>query len=545
MPSWSDSGIRVIATTSATSSWRPAATALAAASASRTAILTVDDGGPDSPALDQAATVVRISTGAGEVPADADDVIAVARALAHTHDLVLVGGEVGPLDQVHGAGWALADLCWPLAAPIVIAADPSPDSADRTTAAVAALGRRAIPASVVTIDDDTPPDLPITPADPLPQRRAGHAPTRLRPQLPASTYPPSSAALAVAQLLSTTDRTRWRVGSAPRGVDEPRGSARGSAGKRPARKLPALRLPARTGPPQTRLGQKWLGQKWLGRKWLALTVIVASIAASVCGYAMREPIRAASPYPSTSLPHPAADGGPNLNVAIPEHLQRSAAWPRHATEAGSHTPARPATAACPQHAHGVRGTRPDEATVARVDAAWTRIESWLSRHAPKDFRTLRAPASPGRIAALQGRMSVAFPADLVASLQRHDGSQPGGFALPASFHLFSIDEILDDWTSVCVVLANNSTKPDWYDPAFVPFAGVSDGGCLVVDQRPGGRGRVGEFYGDEGVTFDDWPKSVSLLLEQVAHALETGTDFAGSYRPVTAKGKLDWQLTRR
>jgi cell wall assembly regulator SMI1 len=178
-----------------------------------------------------------------------------------------------------------------------------------------------------------------------------------------------------------------------------------------------------------------------------------------------------------------------------------------------------------------------------VNAAWRRIEKWLAKHAPASARSLRPPARAARIDDLQRRMSVAFPADLVASLRRHDGASR--FTLPPFFTPESLDGILGDWKVNCGILTREGTAGTnpWWHRSFVPFAGSADGGSLVTDQRPDGRGQVGEFYAEDGTTFERWPGSVAELLELTAASLETGQPWAGRYRPrVDGDGALDWEI---
>jgi cell wall assembly regulator SMI1 len=205
---------------------------------------------------------------------------------------------------------------------------------------------------------------------------------------------------------------------------------------------------------------------------------------------------------------------------------------------------RTAAQVCPQGAAGVVPARPDRTARKRVDAAWQRIETWLAAHAPTSRRALRPPATAARIDQAQRRMSVAFPPDLVASLLRHDGSAARGPSLPPFYTPMPVDEIVSDWAVSCQVLGETEYGFDrWWDKGFVPFATAGDGGCLVVDQSPGGHGRVGEFYPEEGTSFDRWPGSLTELLEKTARSLETGRPYDGRYRPlVDAEGALDWEI---
>jgi cell wall assembly regulator SMI1 len=178
-----------------------------------------------------------------------------------------------------------------------------------------------------------------------------------------------------------------------------------------------------------------------------------------------------------------------------------------------------------------------------VDAAWKRIEHWLAAHTSASRDALRPPATTASIDRLQRQMSVAFPADLVASLRRHDGGDSGGFTLPPFYRAMTTAQILGDWTATCQAMAGIPTlSSDWFDQAFIPYATAGDGGCLLADQRPGGHGRVGEFYPDSGTDFDRWPASITELLEGTARSLETGKPYAGRYRPEVAGGILRWEI---
>ncbi|MEU4626583.1 SMI1/KNR4 family protein [Actinoplanes sp. NPDC023801] len=208
---------------------------------------------------------------------------------------------------------------------------------------------------------------------------------------------------------------------------------------------------------------------------------------------------------------------------------------------------RVSTDVCPEYAGHVPVGRPDGATTARVDRAWKRIEKWLAANAPVSHASLGPPAPLATIDATQRRMSVAFPGDLVASLRRHDGADR--FALPPFFAPESVQSLYRDWQVNCKVLAGTDTASGewgepWWHPDFVPFAQAGDGGSLVADQRPGGHGRVGEFYPEDGTNFERWPASVIELLEKTATSLETGRPYEGRYRPRVVDGAVDWEVLR-
>lgn len=201
----------------------------------------------------------------------------------------------------------------------------------------------------------------------------------------------------------------------------------------------------------------------------------------------------------------------------------------------------PIPSPCPERSGGVIPARADAATQARVDAAWLGIEKWLRTHAPGTARSLHGPATTASIDRLQRQMSVAFPVDLVASLRRHNGAAPDGFTLAPFYHPFSVAGIAAEWTLDCRTMADVRVPGGWWDKAYVPYAGANDSGCLLADQRPGAHGHVGEFYPENGTTFDGWPASIAGLLEQTAQALETGKSWNGDWRPAVVGGILRWE----
>ncbi|SNY69803.1 SMI1/KNR4 family protein [Paractinoplanes atraurantiacus] len=168
----------------------------------------------------------------------------------------------------------------------------------------------------------------------------------------------------------------------------------------------------------------------------------------------------------------------------------------------------------------------------RVDAAWDRIEDWLEAHAPITLAGLGAYATQGEIDAVQTRMGTAFPPDLVASLLRHNGALDRlGFFFPPDFTGAGLPEILDAWTTNSQVL-----EPPLWDRSYVPFAWTGDGGLLVLD----GKGRVGEFYAEDGTTFEGLPPSLAEFLERIADSLQTGEPCLGDHVPIVSEGRLEW-----
>jgi cell wall assembly regulator SMI1 len=82
-------------------------------------------------------------------------------------------------------------------------------------------------------------------------------------------------------------------------------------------------------------------------------------------------------------------------------------------------------------------------SAALVEQSWSRIEAWLGEHAPVTFGTLNGSADPAAIAEAERVLGFALPADLVASLARHDGADedsPGRFELTTGFWLMPLAE---------------------------------------------------------------------------------------------------------
>jgi cell wall assembly regulator SMI1 len=270
-------------------------------------------------------------------------------------------------------------------------------------------------------------------------------------------------------------------------------------------------------------------------------VVMAVVAGIVVTYG------AADPYPV------AADG--RLHTIGPEVTQPEVTPPDGTDTSEGIVTSDHLVTVCSENTPGVVGSEPSVAVTSRVDAAWKRIETWLAARAPTDTAALGQPATAARIDAAQKRMSVAFPPDLVASLRRHDGlADRGVVTLPPFYLPLGVTEIVRSWQTSCSVLTTMmdeespetgwlGTGEPWWHPQYVPFAGSVDGGSLVADQRPGGHGRVGDFYAEQGVSFADWPASITELLEGTATSLETGTPYAGRYRPyVGVDGHLNWEI---
>ncbi|MFC6014669.1 SMI1/KNR4 family protein [Plantactinospora solaniradicis] len=559
--SWPDGGPWLVAVTSTSVDWEVAAAALCVASAGRTAVLrivvagpghgiagdgsddtadgTADDGAADDGAADDGAaddgaaddgrsrghsgalllhdnldTYVEVAAGGVDGLLVAD-VVGLVQALTRTHELVLVGGGHGLAVPLGCGGWTLADLAWALPAPVVLLTGPGPDAVNHTTLALEVLTGRGITASVVALGPEEFGALPVTLAGRIPADAADR-PERFRAE---------AAGWLDPLLHATRGRPATRGGAPAAATAVPAGedaaATTSMAGHATRSPVPLDRATARS----TVSGKRVLVV--LLAVFLVSLLLLCGLTLATGQPTQTAEVRIFSNSARVNTGHPVPTGH-----VVPEPVPTV-------------RPSRPpATIACPQYAGKVVAAEPDRATTARVDAVWNRIERWLAAKAPRTRGTLRPPASRARIAASQTRMSVAFPADLVASLRRHDGATAvDGFDLPPFYRLLTLEEMVLDWEITCSVLASDAPDDEWWHRSFVPFASAGDGGCLLVDQRPSGHGRVGEFYPEDGTGFDDWPASITELLEGVARSLETGEPYAGRYRPtVDAERRLDWAI---
>ncbi|MCP2165298.1 SMI1/KNR4 family protein [Goodfellowiella coeruleoviolacea] len=198
------------------------------------------------------------------------------------------------------------------------------------------------------------------------------------------------------------------------------------------------------------------------------------------------------------------------------------------------------------------GPAVDPRVVERIDRAWQRIETWLAAHAPATAATLAPPATVDSIAAAEQAVGVAFPAELVASLLRHNGAEStstvSAFTLPTIYEPMSVDRIVAAWRLRCRIddgarAGDGDGFADgwWWHRRYVPFAEDGRGDYQFFDQRDGAGSRIGEAARVDGVNFAGQPAGLADLLERTATALETGEPFNGTWRPVvTDAGELDW-----
>jgi cell wall assembly regulator SMI1 len=179
-----------------------------------------------------------------------------------------------------------------------------------------------------------------------------------------------------------------------------------------------------------------------------------------------------------------------------------------------------------------------------IDQLWERIERWLANHAPATLASLNPPASADDLTQVETALGRPLPAELTASLRRHNGTdehrRTGRFAL-AGYMLLSTSQIVARWQMIERLLADRprSDRDAVWQSHWVPFAASVGADMLYLDQPAGAReATVGAFVHDDFPRPNEWP-SYSALLDQTAHAVETGT-VLDLLRPTVRDRELWW-----
>ncbi|MEV8516233.1 hypothetical protein [Dactylosporangium sp. NPDC051484] len=143
----------LVTATSSSVDWVVAATALAATSGGRAAVVVVAGAGSDLPHAHvlraHVATLVAVE---GE-HLSLDDVAAIVRALSSTHIRVLAIAADGLVTPVGAGGWTAADLADEVHAPVAVITGTSADAVGHAILMLEALETRRIPASVIAVGD--------------------------------------------------------------------------------------------------------------------------------------------------------------------------------------------------------------------------------------------------------------------------------------------------------------------------------------------------------------------------------------------------------
>ncbi|MBW6439051.1 SMI1/KNR4 family protein [Actinoplanes hulinensis] len=183
-----------------------------------------------------------------------------------------------------------------------------------------------------------------------------------------------------------------------------------------------------------------------------------------------------------------------------------------------------------------------------VTEAWARIEGWLHQYTPGSGALLAGPSTPDLIVTAETQAGVAFPAELVESLLRHDGLTEWANILPEATPLGLKDIVeqyeirMDIGPDVDGFAVHSPNTEPWWHELWIPFG---DTGCAlqVIDLRPGPHhAQLGMAPTGNPADFSNaWP-SLSAYLTAVADALEQG-GVVGEWHPyVTEDQTLWWDL---
>ncbi|MFC9331966.1 SMI1/KNR4 family protein [Kitasatospora sp. NPDC057015] len=190
--------------------------------------------------------------------------------------------------------------------------------------------------------------------------------------------------------------------------------------------------------------------------------------------------------------------------------------------------------------------------------AWSRVGTWLTAHTRGGHGRARPPSDAARLDAFEADLALPLPADLRAWWLLPDVS--ASHWIPEAFAPVSLDEALEThgiWLLVAEQEGESFDDNDRPEPRylreFMPIALSPGGDGLVVDIRPGDTHGAVLLWDHETWILDapQWG-SVTSMLQDIAHALETGTPallshaaLGGSQEPRTATvdGALDltWQ----
>ena len=170
-----------------------------------------------------------------------------------------------------------------------------------------------------------------------------------------------------------------------------------------------------------------------------------------------------------------------------------------------------------------------------MDEIWTRIETWLTAHAPAVAAGLNPPATAEMIAETERFLGVELPDDVRMSYSRHNGQDGGPYLFDGWMYL-SLGDVRSEWTGWKELLEcgdwddndGNSdgsiTRSHFWIPAWIPLThdGCNNHHCL--DLAPGPQGRLGQII---HIWHDDATRRVVATdfyewLADIADKLEAG-----------------------
>ncbi len=138
-----------------------------------------------------------------------------------------------------------------------------------------------------------------------------------------------------------------------------------------------------------------------------------------------------------------------------------------------------------------------------MEKIWQRIETWLEAHAPEARIGLRPGAAEADIASAEKKLDQTLPEAVRQSYLIHDGQDELAFALVDPWQLFSLKSIIRNWQEMqelaeagtfegTEVESSGPVRAQWWNPAWIPFAGNGAGDYLCVDLDPKKTQRSGQ-----------------------------------------------------
>jgi cell wall assembly regulator SMI1 len=168
-----------------------------------------------------------------------------------------------------------------------------------------------------------------------------------------------------------------------------------------------------------------------------------------------------------------------------------------------------------------------------MKSAWSRIERWLTAHAPSILADMLPGASDTEIRAAQQQFGCTFPQEVREWFALHNGAR--SCCLLEYWDLYSLAEMVASWRSLKSIYDSGffnefhsepqgPIRTEWWHPAWIPLTGEPGGDHLCLDLAPAQGGCVGQiilWVHDDSLrqivapTFSAW-------FAQLADGLEAG-----------------------
>lgn len=153
---------------------------------------------------------------------------------------------------------------------------------------------------------------------------------------------------------------------------------------------------------------------------------------------------------------------------------------------------------------------------------WSRIEAWLTAHAPDALDLLLPGADDDDIQEIEAEIGYRLPEDFRASLRIHNGTLD---LFADNWGLLHLDAILWQQQVQLKVLRSlpGDTKEWWWHPHWIPFANDGAGDLLCVDVEPKPSEPLGQvIHFDHETMSQPIAPGFHVLLSTFADHLEAG-----------------------